>query len=103
MKVGIMTSDYDTSISEDELLSLSNEDLAWFKNECGLTHEDLFRILVGAKKIVRELKPTDELQNLTYGDGGDWYIGFDRRDTDGRGHWKIQVWRNDQTIKEAAK
>jgi hypothetical protein len=102
MKVDIMTWNYDTSIDEEELLSLSDEDLKWFKDECGLTHEDLFRILVGAKKIVRELKPNDELQELTYHDGGDWYIGFDRRDTDGRGRWKIQVWRKDRFLKEAA-
>jgi hypothetical protein len=96
MKVGIMTSDYDTSISEDELLSLSDEDLAWFKDECSLSHEDLFRILVWAKKIVRELKSNDELLDLTYDTGGAWYIHVDRSDT--KGCWHISVRREDQSL-----
>jgi hypothetical protein len=91
MKVDIMTWNYDTSINEDQLLSLSNEDLAWFKNECGLSHEDLFRILVRAKEIVWEYKLTpSETEKLTYETSGGWYIHFDD-DRD-------MIYREDQTI-----
>jgi hypothetical protein len=100
MKVDIVTERCDSSIDEEELLSLNDDDVEWYENELGLSHEDLFRILVGAKKIGRELKPTDEILYLTYDTNGAWYISFDRRDTGGR--WKIEVWRKDQTVKEAA-
>jgi hypothetical protein len=102
MKVDIMTEGCDTSIDEEQLLSLNDDDVEWSKKELGLSHEDLFRILVGAKKIVRELKPNDELLDLTYDTNGAWYISFARNDPDGRGRWKINVWREDQTVKEAA-
>jgi hypothetical protein len=102
MKVDIMTWNCDSSINEEELLSLNDDDVEWYKNELGLSHEDLFRILVGAKKIVRELKPNDELLDLTYDTNGAWYISFAPNDSDRRGRWKINVWRKDQTVKEAA-
>jgi hypothetical protein len=64
---------------------------AWFKEEIGLSREDLFRICAKAKEIVQELKPNDELLNLTYDTDGRWYINFARSDTDGR--WKIHVFK----------
>jgi hypothetical protein len=102
MKVDIMTWNCDSSIDEEELLSLNDDDVEWYKNELGLSHEDLFRILVGAKKIAREFKPADDLE-LTYDTEGAWYISFSRNNPDNPGgRWKINFWRNDQTIKEAA-
>jgi len=89
--VGIMTSNYDTWIIEDELPSLSVEDLKWFKDKCGLSREDLYRVLARAKEIAQEykLKPS-EIRNLTYDTDGAWYIHFDDdRET---------IYREDQTI-----
>jgi hypothetical protein len=89
MDVDIMTHEYDTSISEEQLSSLDDDDYAWFKEKIGLTRDDLFRVVAEAKKILQELKPTDELLGLTYdGDNGAWHIHF-KRD----GHWQIDLLR----------
>jgi hypothetical protein len=100
--VGIMTSDWDTWINEDELPSLEDEDLAWFKDECGLSREDLFRICARAKEIVQELKlhKPDDLFSLTYDTSGSWYIDFIRSEPDGR--WRLYFWREDQSVRQQA-
>jgi hypothetical protein len=97
MKVDIMTSQYDTWISEEQLWSLNNDELTWFKDECGLSHEDLFRILLRAKKIARELRPNDDLLELTFDTGGAWYIRAERSDT--KGWWNICVRRADLSMR----
>src|SRR5262249_43164067 len=95
MKVSIMTSRYDTWISEELLLSLAREGLTWFKEECGLSREDLVQILVRANEIVRELRPTDILE-LTYDTGGGWYVNGSRSYPEGRLHF--DCYREDHTI-----
>jgi hypothetical protein len=69
---------YDTWIKEGDLPSLNDEDVAWFRDEVGLSLDDLHRICAGAREIVRELKPSDELLHLTYEVGEAWYIDFVR-------------------------
>jgi hypothetical protein len=97
--VGIMNSGWDTWISEEDLLSLNDEDRTWFKEELGLSSEDLYLIIARAKELARELKPSDILE-MTYDTDGGWYIHGTRiyPDTDSR--WKFSVYREDQTIIE---
>jgi len=49
MNIGIMNTDYDTWVSEEDLLSLNNEDVTWFKEEIGLSREDLFVLSQGRR------------------------------------------------------
>jgi hypothetical protein len=97
-----MTWNYDAWISEVELPSLNQEELAWFKEECGLSLADLHRVLARAKEIVQELKlhKPDDLFSLTYDTDGAWYIDFTRREPDGR--WKAHFWREDQSVRQQA-
>jgi hypothetical protein len=89
----IMNWRYDTWISDEQLQSLSDADLAWFKSELALSREDLGRIFARATEIVQGLCPNDEVL-LTYdSDCGNWYIDFSRPDTNGQ--WKVSLYRND--------
>jgi uncharacterized protein YneR len=54
MELTIMTSDYDVSITDMELL-LHEDDAAWFKEQIGLSEEDWYRIFARAQEIVQEL------------------------------------------------
>jgi hypothetical protein len=89
-----MNSDYDAWISEP----IDGEAVAWFEKEMGLSREGLFQIFARAKSIVQELKPNEELLDLTYDtDLGNWFIQFSRPESNGR--WRIYVYRNDDFIK----
>lgn len=72
--IHIITSEWDTWIKEEELPSLNDEDIAWFKNEIGLSLDDLQRICAEAREIVREFKHSDELLHLTYDIDEAWYV-----------------------------
>jgi hypothetical protein len=82
--IHILTSKWDTWIKEEDLPSLDDEDVAWFKDEIGLSLDDLQRICAGAREIARELRPSDELLHLTYEINEAWYITFT---CDGR--WEV--------------
>jgi hypothetical protein len=43
--IGIMTPEYDTWINEEDLPSFTDEDIAWFRDEIGLSLDDLRRHL----------------------------------------------------------
>jgi hypothetical protein len=89
-----MNSDYDAWISEP----IDDEAVAWFQEKMGLSRESLFQIFARAKSIVQELKPNEDLLDLTYDTNrGNWYIQFSRPDADGR--WKVYIYRNDDFIK----
>jgi hypothetical protein len=90
MKIGIYTWKYDTWINDEENFD-DEEDLAWFKEECGLSREDLFRILARAKEIAQEykLKPS-EIEKLSYDIDGAWFIHFDDD--------REMIYHEDQTI-----
>jgi hypothetical protein len=88
-KLDIMNWRYDTWISDEQLQSLNEEDLAWFKSEIGLSREDLGRILARAKEIVQGLCLNDEVLITYDSDVGNWYIDFSRPDTNGQ--WKVSV------------
>src|SRR5215467_95732 len=91
MKIGIYTWKYDAWISDEELPSLNQEDLTWFKDECGLSLEDLHRLLARAKEIAQEYKLTpNETRHLTYDIDGAWFIHFDDD--------REMIYREDQTI-----
>jgi hypothetical protein len=92
MKIGIMTSECDTWISDEELPSLNQADLTWFKEECRLSREDLHRVLARAKEIAQEykLKPS-EIEKLTYDIDGGWYIHFDDDDRE-------SIYREDKSL-----
>jgi hypothetical protein len=90
----LMNSDYDAWISEP----IDDEDRAWVKEQMGLSQADLSQIFARAKSIVQELKPNEDLLNLTYDTNcGNWYIYFTRPENGGR--WRIHVYRNDDFIK----
>ena len=92
MKIGIYTWQYDTSISDEENFD-DEADLAWFKEECGLSREDLFRILARAKEIAQEYKLTpSEIEKLSYDVDGAWFIHFDDDDRE-------SIYHEDQTIR----
>jgi hypothetical protein len=92
--LNIMTPQWDTAITEEELQSLTDDDLAWWKEEIGLSREDLFRLFARAKEIAQELQSNEELLlGLTYNTNGGWYIDFICSDDDGR--WKIHAYKED--------
>jgi hypothetical protein len=89
-KLCFMNSKYDAWING----SLNDADVAWFKEEMGLSREDLFRVFARAKDIVQELRPNDELQGLTYDtDVGNWYLYFDSPVPNG--HLHVSIYRKD--------
>lgn len=77
-------------VKEEDLPSLDEEELAWWKNEFGLSLEDLYRLFTRAREIVQ---PTDDILYLTYDAGGGWYVSFTRSDPEGR--WGAHIWRPD--------
>jgi hypothetical protein len=93
-QLAIMTPDIDTGITEEELPSLADDDLAWWKEETGLSRDDLYRLFTRAKEIGQEFKSNEELLSLTYDTDGGWYIDFIRSDADGR--WKIHIYRRNR-------
>jgi hypothetical protein len=105
-ELGLMNSAYDAWISDEQLQSFDDEDVAWFKEEMGLSRDGLFRIFARAKQIVEQFKPNDEFLSLTYDtDCGNWYIHFDPTDSDGRptdvhARWRVSVYRHEEHLKE---
>lgn len=97
--VGIMNSSLDTWISEEQLVSIDDEELAWFKDALGLSREDLSLIIARANEFERELKPSDIL-DMTYDTDGGWYIHCTRVYPDTDSHWHFRIYRKDQTIIE---
>jgi hypothetical protein len=81
--------DYDAWISEP----ISDDDVAWFQQEMGLSRDSLFRIFASAKDIVEQFKPNDEYLDLSYDVRGGWHIYFKRTDTNGR--WNVVVYREE--------
>jgi hypothetical protein len=87
-KVGLITHEWDACITEP----IDDEDVAWFQQELELSREDLLGILAKAKEIEQELKPNDELLDLTYDpDVGNWYITFGNDDA--KGQWRVHIYR----------
>lgn len=92
----LMSEDYDVGIHEEDLLSLDDENIAWFKENLGLSQDDLLDLCVSATKIEQELKPNDELLQLTYDtDNGNWYIHF-HRSQDDKVRWNISIYKKDR-------
>jgi hypothetical protein len=107
----LMNTDYDVWFNEEQLQAFDDEELAWFKEEVGLSCESLFRIFERAKEIVGQFKPNDEFLELTYDtDCGNWYIHFDppgtdehwptNTPTDVNGRWHVCVYRHEEHLKE---
>ena len=90
LRLGIMTWEWDASISETQMQSISDADL---REELGLSREDLGRIFARAKEIVQGLCPNDEVLITYDADCGNWYIDFSRPDSNGQ--WKVSVYRNE--------
>lgn len=96
-KFCISDSGWDVTLSDPPL---DAEDLAWFKEEMGLSRKDLLGIFARAKSIERELKPNDELLDLTYWHPGNWYIEFSRRHPQTNGRWRVYVYRDPDNFLE---
>jgi hypothetical protein len=92
----IMTSEYDAWITEDKLLSATDEELGWFKDELGLTREDLHLAFARMKEIKQQLRSDDDILDLTYDTGGGWYIAWSRKDPGGE--WHVHIHRKDPAM-----
>jgi hypothetical protein len=94
--VEVMNWEFDAWFDEEDVPSLSAEDLDWWQANLALSRDDLYRICEQRKAIMAELRSTDEILDLTFdvdGDGG-WYIAFRRHEVGGK--WHIHVYRDDQ-------
>ena len=97
--LNLMNCNYDAWFNEEDSQSYDDEDFAWFKEEMGLSREELFRTVARAKEIVQHFKPNDEFVDLIYNsDHGDWSIYFNPVDATGR--WSVHVCRHEEHLKE---